>query len=74
MITSENADGPRFALPSKTDSPDIDMDGWEGYIAEAPWRLIGFNRSGNWNAEGKVRLFSTNDQLQEQISKLKKVK
>lgn len=74
MITSENADGPTVALASNTNPPDVEPEGWEGNITEAPWRLIGFNESGLWDSSGRQRLVSINERLQEQLETLKKVR
>jgi hypothetical protein len=74
MITSGNAVGPTPAIASNTNPPREEPEEWEAKITEAPWRLVGLNRSGVWNSQGEERLVSTNEELQKQLKLLKKVR
>ena len=67
-------DGPTIALPKNTNPPREEPEEWEANIAEAPWRLVGLNRSGIWDKRGEERLVSTSERLHEQLKLLKKVR
>jgi hypothetical protein len=74
MTTSEVADGPTFVLPTNTNPPREEPEEWVVNITESPWRLIGFNDNGIWNNRGQQRHSSTNEELQQQLAMLERVR